>query len=391
MMGPVSLALVLSGGGARGAYEAGVLDFLGEAFPELLAQVRIVTGTSVGAVNGTYLASRGLDRSATRGLVDVWRDLEIDRVIGVSSLDALKFLGAAPLRLLTRSVRSPATGVLDGSGLWKLVTRRVDWEGLQKNLANGRLDAIAVLGTDLASGRTHAFTQTADPRVELPSSGELDFVRVRLARPHVLASAAIPILFPPIRYGGRWYIDGGVRNNTPFSPALRLGARALFVVDVHGVSSEVAPTADFPGIGQVVGKLLDSIFLDRVDFDLDRLRRINDFVLAAEDAGTLDAVLASMAARNRPSYRFVPHVVVKPTVDLGAMAAEHVRDAPGRFTFVRVLDALFQDDAKSSGDAASFLYFDGSFARSLIAAGRRDAENMADEFAALLERLRVSA
>ncbi len=366
------LALVLAGGGARGAYEAGVLAYVADHHPEVLDRVRVITGSSVGAVNGVFLASHGLTRDAVTALVSLWQSLSIDQVIGVARLDMLRLFGAAPLRLVSRSARSPAVGVLDGSGLWRLLAREIDWEGLHDNVARGRFDAVAILGTDIATGRTHVFTEATDPSKVHLVKPDMELVPTRISRPHVLASAAIPLLFPPIRVRGRWYMDGGVRNNTPFSSALHLGADALFVVDVHG-TNQARDASDFPGIGQIVGKLLDAIFLDRVEFDLDRLRRINDVVAAAEDAGVLDQVRAALEARGRPAYRFIPHVVVKPTADLGRIAAQHVDNFSGRWSFIRVLDALFEDDAKSSGDAASFLFFDGGFATELIEIGRRDA------------------
>lgn len=367
-----TLALVLAGGGARGAYEAGVLAHVADAHPEVLDRIRIITGSSVGAVNGVFLASHGLTRDAVHALVRLWQGLAIDDVLGVARLDMLRLFGAAPLRLLNRSARSPAVGVLDGSGLWRLLAREIDWDGLHRHVDAGRFDAVAILGTDIATGRTHVFTEARDPsRVRLMKP-DTEMVATRLSRPHVLASAAIPLLFPPIRVRGRWYMDGGVRNNTPFSSALHLGADALFVVDVHG-TNEAPDPSDFPGIGMIVGKLLDAIFLDRVEFDLDRLRRINDVVMAAEEAGVLEPVRSALRARGRPAYRYIPHVVVKPTRDLGRLAAVHVGRVSSRWSFIRVLDALFEDDAKASGDAASFLLFDGAFASELVEIGRRDA------------------
>lgn len=372
--GAEKLALVLSGGGARGAYEAGALAYFADEHPEVLERVRIITGSSVGAVNGVFLASRGLTPQSVHDLVGLWKSLVIDDVLGVSSIDMIKIFGAAPLRLMSRSVRSPSVGLLDGSGLWRLIAKQVYWGELHRHVRTGRFDAVAILGTDIQSGKTHVFTEAADPKLPLPSTSDVELIPTELARPHVLASAAIPLLFPPIRVRGRWYMDGGVRNNTPFSTALRLGADALLVVDLHASKNVPLPTDEFPGIGQIVGKLLDAIFLDRVAYDLDRLTRINDVVQAAEDAGVLPQVLAKLEQRGRPRYRYVPHFVVKPTVDLGRVAAEHVRLNRGRWSFIRVLDALFEDDANTSGDAASFLFFDGSFATTLIDAGRKDAE-----------------
>jgi NTE family protein len=383
-----SIGLILSGGGARGAYEAGVLTYIADALPELLSRVRVITGSSVGAVNTIYLASRGLSPESTHELAGLWRGLKIDESLSLSSFQALKMLGAAPLRLLRIGLRSPATGLLDAKGLWRRVSSSIDWSRVHRHVQGGRFDAIAIAGTDISTGDTHLFVDGA-PGVCPPTPTRIsEFVAVpsRLSLRHVLASAAIPLLFSPVQIGDRWYMDGGVRHNTPLSPALHLGAQSLLIVTVGGMRAPAA-FSGFPGIGQIVGKLLDSIFLDRVNFDLDRLARINDIVRAATSMGERETerFRDALGALGRPRYREVPFAAVHPHVDIGAVAAEVVRGSGSvsSFSFVRVLSALFEDDAGTSGDAASFLFFDGSFAERLIALGRADAAQAHAELAAL--------
>ncbi|MCB9569940.1 MAG: patatin-like phospholipase family protein [Myxococcales bacterium] len=383
-----SIGLILSGGGARGAYEVGVLTYIADALPDLLKRIRVITGSSVGAVNTIYLASRGLSPASTHELARLWRGLTIDDMISLSSLSALKFLGAAPLRLLRIGLRSPATGLLNAKGLWRKVSSQVQWSKIHGHVTGGRFDAVAVAATDISSGETHLFVDAA-PGVGPTSPGRISEVMAipaRLSLRHVLASAAIPLLFSPVQLGDRWYMDGGVRHNTPLSPALHLGAQSLLIITVGGMR---APSAleGFPGIGQIVGKLLDSIFLDRVAFDLDRLARINDIVEAATSLGDDETLRFREALRNvgRPRYRKVPYAAVRPSGDLGAVASEMIRasSAVSTFSFVRVLNALFEDDAGTSGDAASFLFFDGSFADRLIGLGRADAARAHEQLAAL--------
>ncbi len=370
-----SIGLVLSGGGARGAYEVGVLTYLAEHHPDLLAKVRVITGSSVGAVNGVYLASHGLTAESVFELAELWKNLSIDALLSLSSFDALRMIGAAPLRLLRRNARTPTKGLLDAEGLWRLVSRSIDWSGLHRRVQSGRFDAVAVLATDLSSGKSHVFVESRPGIASPADSSEAHFLPVRLGRPHVLASAAIPLLFSPVRVHGRWYIDGGVRNNTPFSAALRLAADGLMIVNVRGANLPLPESTDFPGIGQIVGKLLDAIFLDRVGFDLDRLRRINDFLETAEGLGELERFQRELVARGRPHYRQIPFAVVSPARDLGAVAASYVSGSTRlrSVSFMRVLNALFANDAHTSGDAASFLLFDGEYAKELIATGYQDA------------------
>jgi len=383
-----SIGLILSGGGARGAYEVGVLTYIADALPHLLDRVRVITGSSVGAVNTIFLASHGMTPESTHELARLWRGLTIDEMLSVSSMSALKLLGSAPLRLLNIGLSSPATGLLNAKGLWRRVSSQIRWSKIHNNVTSGRFDAIAVAATDISTGGTHLFVDAAE-RLALRSPrrlSEVHAIPTRLSLRHVLASAAIPLLFSPVQLGDRWYMDGGVRHNTPLSPALHLGAQSLLIITVGGVR---APSgfSGFPGVGQIVGKLLDSIFLDRVAFDLDRLSRINDIVEAATSLGEDETARFHEALHTvgRPGYRKVPYAAVRPRADLGALASEMIRtsDTVSTFSFLRVLSALFEDDRGTSGDAASFLLFDGGFADRLIALGRADAAAEHERLASL--------
>ena len=174
-------------------------------------------------------------------------------------------------------------------------------------------------------------------------------------------------------------MDGGVRDNTPLSPALRLGAESLLIVNVRGIEHDTGPLPGFPGLGQVIGKLLDSIFLDRVGFDLDRLDRLNDLVDIVEEMG--DEAKArfyeGLKKRGRPAYRKVPFAAIAPNRDVGDLAADFLQAAAshsGALSYARVLSSLFKDPATESGDAVSFLLFDGPYASKLVEIGYEDAE-----------------
>jgi len=384
-----SIGLVLSGGGARGAYEVGVLRYVAHHFPELLERVQVIAGSSVGAVNTAYLASRGLDPRAVEDLVDLWTNLELDRLVTFSSLSAVRMLGAGALRLIRGGTKSPVTGLIDADGLWQIVAKETDWDAIHRHVRNGRFKAVAITATEIARGETHVFV---DARESLDLRGQrlfTDFVAIpgELNLPHVLASAAIPFLFPPVRIGTRWYVDGGVRHNTPLSPALRFGADALLIVTVSGEDRTDATADAFPGIGEILGTLLDATFVDRVAFDLDRMDRINDFIAAieAEEPEAKARIMARVHERRRATYRRVPYGSVKPSIDFGAIAAASMREikASGVLSMSRLLTALFEDDPHRSGEAASFLLFDGRYARKLIEHGYEDARRQHDALAVL--------
>ena len=288
-------------------------------------------------------------------------------------------------------------GLLNVDGIARIVAERTDWRGLRKVVRSGRLDAVGFAATDIGSGKTIFFVDhsaSAEPRWARGEDAPIA-ERTNLGPLHVLASAAIPILFPPVAVAGRWFIDGGVRYNTPLSPALSMGADSLLIISVRAIADaqQEAPSGSFAGFGQIVGKVLDSVFLDRIGYDLDRLRRINDWVSSIEEGGVEEAerVRARMAARGRPRYRGVKFAHVQPTRDLGALAAKHLGSARGAgpFSFARVLRALFQDDTGTTGDAASFLLFDGGYAETLIAQGKADAAK-SDEFCARSEHVTVA-
>lgn len=390
-MTDAKIGLVLSGGGARGAYEVGVLLHVAEHLPKLLSRIRVLTGTSAGAVNAAFLAAKALTPTSVHELAALWRSLVLDELVAFDRAGMRELLRAGGLRLLGRAAKSPAVGVLSVEGITKVVHHHGDWRGLRQVVRSGRLSAVAFAATDIATGKTTLFVDHADDLVPRWSRG-IDApnpIRTALGPSHVLASAAIPMLFPPVKVGSRWYMDGGLRNNTPLGPALCLGADALFIISVRAAAEvqKAAPDGVFPGFGQIVGKVLDSVFLDRVTFDLDRLTRINDIVESIDEMGpgALDRARDLWLARSRPSYRVIPYAHVRPGRDLGALAAEALGRLAqaSRLSFARVLRALFQDDEGTTGDAASFLLFDGGYAEELIRAGRADAAAAHKELEAL--------
>lgn len=368
-----------------------MLSYVAEHLPGVLERIRVVTGTSVGAVNSAFLASRGVTVEAVAELCDIWRGLEVDALVALDHVGMRQLLTAGGKRLINREVKSPPVGLLRVDGIIKLVAERADWRGLRKVVKSGRLDAVGFAATDIATGGTRFFVDYHDriaPR--WPRGEDAPFPdRTALGPAHVLASAAIPILFPPVSVGGRWFIDGGVRYNTPLAPALSLGAEALLVVSVRAAPEAQlsAPQGEFSGFGQILGKVLDSVFLDRIGFDLDRLGRTNDVVAAVSkgNPGALAAFQDELAAVGRPRYRHIHCAHVRPSKDLGALASDHLASAKtgGPLSFSRVLKTLFQDDKGTTGDAASFLLFDGGYAEDLIQAGRRDAQENHESLAAL--------
>lgn len=383
------IGLVLSGGGARGAYELGVLKWIAEHRPEVLASVRVLTGSSVGAVNAAYLASHGVTREAVEDLAEVWCDLRMSDVLDASYLRMLRILGSGTRRLFGRRA-SPATGIFKVDGLRDLVETKIDWDRLHDRLASSDLDALAVAATDIATGGTHLFVDHSPdlPAPRWPHDRSMVGHAVSMAPHHVLASTSLPLLFSPVEVAGRWYTDGGIRQNTPLSPALRLGANRLLVISLGGPDQSVDRPGTFPGIGQLIGKLLNSLFLDRMRWDLDRLDRINDVL----DAGTrafgdafIPRLQEQLGRMGRRPYGPIPYVNIKPKGDIGQLAARQLRELPALGDALsRPMKALLTSDNMAAADAASYLLFDGRYAAALMEEGYGDAQDYGEALEGLL-------
>lgn len=385
------LAMILSGGGARGAYEVGVLSYVYDDLARLRGsppRVDILSGTSVGAISGSFLAAHIADPVlGVRRLVELWREIELTKVLGfglrqIAALPRVAFGGGAS-----------GAGLFDVRPMAALVQREISWRAVTRCLRRRQLRALSISTTEVTTGRTVVFMQTS-PGVAVPDQAppRTLFRADRIGPHHALASAAIPVLFPPVRIDQELYLDGGLRQNTPIAPALRLGATHVFVVgssrEVTGLerSETGAPRMDrSPGLPFLLGKVLNAFLLDHVDTDLQLLARINDVLGDGEKAFGADfasAMSAQAAQRGALPYRAVRAVAIRPSEDIGKLASAFVRR--GRFKggnpilTRRVLD-LLDLGVGAESDLASYLLFDGEFASQLIELGRADARARKDE------------
>ncbi len=401
-------ALVLGGGGARGAYEAGVLAYLfEEIYPRLPPgfEFDIVSGSSVGAIHAAYVGASAHQPLAERAgrLLDTWREMQLADVLRLSPLDLLGLpLRALGLTRLRRGEPSdgPETrvvgGLVDFSALEWLVLQRISWSDLAANLDAGRPGALCVSCTEVRSGKVTVFIDgalgDARPWAFDPNANAL---QARIDASHVRASAAIPFLFPAVLVGDRYYVDGGLRMNTPLSPALRLACdRALVISLKHQLAPEERPPAYATEVitqpAFLLGKVLDALTLERVEYELARIDLVNNLIQhgqATYGEGFLETLNAVVAAGRGVGYREVRTFALRPSEDLGRVAWRcHEQDCGRSLGFVasQLARTALRGVPAGEGDLLSYLYFDRSFTRELLELGRSDARAAHDQILELL-------
>jgi NTE family protein len=390
------VAVVLPGGGARGAYEVGALSVLLPILEERGERPVILCGTSVGAINVAGLGARA-DRPADEAvgsLLDYWSNLRkgdvIRSVIGPG-------LPITVLRLLGEALKVPGlhlASLLDPAPLRRSLDRWVDWDALHRNVRGGVLDAVCVVATSLDRASPVAFVDRAGGLPPSRPADRVQYVPTVLDVDHVRASAAIPMLFPPVEIRrpaplAGYYVDGGTRLNSPGTPALALGADHVVVIGFQPFHARIEPPIardGAPHLADVAANIINGLLVDQVADDLRRLATINSFVVDADGDGAEGAAAAYCAARGRRPYRRISYVLVAPE-RRGALAevADDVFDRcyAGRRGLLRpdypfMSRLLGGGSSPARGELLSFLLFDQEYAERLIDLGRRDAQRWLD-------------
>lgn len=359
---PHTRGLVLGGGGARASYEVGVLSAIAERAPNI--EFPILTGVSAGAINASYLAAhRGSFADAVRALRADWLQLVADRVYRIRP----QRVGSALLRALVAGAlgrrTDPATvrGLVDMQPLREFLGSVIDFSGINAKIAAGRLQAVALSATSYSSGEVVTFVH-GTPVAPTWRRAMRHAQRTSLTLDHVMASAALPVLFPSVRIEGAFYGDGSVRQTAPLAPAIHLGARGLLVVTQQGAPMQQltrAASRDYPTLAEVVGLLLHSVFLDALEADVEQLERVNR-LLALWPAGPAPEGL-------RP----VKLLVLRPSRNLGALARGSGAKLPRLLRWgVRMMGG----EQAAGADFLSYLVFDPLYTNALIELGYSDGQ-----------------
>ncbi len=401
------IAIVLSGGGSRGAYEAGVLSYLfEEIYPRLPDDFEfdIVSGTSVGAIHAAYVASsHGLEPGLrSRGLIETWASMTFDTVMEMKWRHLLQVpLRAAGLLPMRRGPSNGAGaetfgGLVDIAPLERLVRERIPWDRLPANLADGKPGALCVAATEITSGLVRLFMDGSNADTSpWDFDPQVNAVRVRLTDRHVRASAAIPFLFPAVRVDDCFYVDGGIRLNTPLSPVVRMKADRVLVIGVkyqprEGLSPMPCDVESIAKPAFLFGKLLDAILLDPIEHELRQLDIINALIEGGEAAYGPDfsrRMAPFVKAKRGVGYRPVRTEIINPTKDLGMIAAECRHES--RLASSGLLASLITQTASAGtphdeADFLSYVYFDRAYTERLIELGREDARANEDAIVSLL-------
>lgn len=374
-MGEGKAALVLTGGGARAAYQVGVLSAIreirgrrpGNPFP-------ILCGTSAGAINAAALAVYAADFGmAVRKLVRIWRSLHVNQVYR-ADIGALLATGARWGSALTLgwAVRQTPRSLLDNAPLRQLLNDVLDFPAIQRGIDAGYLHAVSVAASGYSSGESLTFFEAAEA-VDVWRRTQRLGVRTPLGVDHLMASSAIPFVFPAIRINREWFGDGSMRQLAPVSPAIHLGAERILVVGSGRLAEEGRQrTEGYPSLAQIAGHALSSIFLDGLAVDLERLQRINT---------TVGAMSAEQRAAAGIQLRPIETLVISPSQRLDAIAGRHRESLPLALrTVLRGIGAMRRDGST----LLSYLLFEPPFTRALMDLGFKDTMERRDEVAAFL-------
>jgi NTE family protein len=369
--------LIMTGGGARAAYQVGVLRALAEILPEgVRTPFPIICGTSAGAINAGVLAVDAGDfRRGVRRLMTVWKNFRVHHVYRSDPWGAFSNSARWVFAVMTGGmfIRRPVS-LLDNSPLAALLGAHLDFSAIQRSIDSGDLTAFSITCSGYTSGQSVSFYQSL-PGLQPWERARRIGIPMPITLDHMLASSALPFIFPPVHINREYFGDGSMRQIAPVSPALHLGADRLLVI---GVGRQLQQRTDrvkvttYPSLAQIAGHALNSIFLDSLEVDLERLQRINR---------TIEMIPTDILERtNYPLHR-VDFRVISPSEELEKIALAHAGELPRT---IRILLSTVGGMRRGGAVLLSYLLFERSYCRALIQLGYKDTMERKDDLLAFL-------
>ncbi len=371
-------ALILSGGGARAAYQAGVLSALSQLSPRgSPTPFPVICGTSAGSINAAVLAVDAANfRFAVRRLVTVWKNFHVDHVYRADVFGAMRNSARWVLAALMRGryLNRRPISLLDNAPLAALLCRHIDFAAIQRHIDAGHLDALSITCSGYTSGQSVSFYQ-GRPELGNWQRARRIGVAMPIGLDHLLASSALPFIFPPTHINREYFGDGSMRQIAPLSPALHLGAERLLVIGVGRQlqqSAERLKVSMYPTLAQIAGHALNSIFLDSLEVDLERLQRINR---------TLELIPEDVRRQANYPLHKIEFRVLTPSEELEKIAADYAHELPRT---IRTLLSTVGGTRRSGANLLSYLLFEKSYCRELIKLGYKDTMARKDDLLTFL-------
>lgn len=366
---PPKVGLILTGGGARAAYQVGVLRAIAAMLPKGARNpFPVICGTSAGAINAASLAVAARNfHEGVRQLVDVWENFHVDQVYRSDPIGV--FFNS--VRILASLVfnKHDAISLLDDSPLTKLLVHRLPFRGIQKSIKSGDLHALGITAWGYTSGQSVTFYQGVKDIAAWDRERRVG-ISTNIGVEHLVGSSAIPFLFPAMRINREYFGDGSMRQFAPISPALHLGAERILVIGVHDTLNEHpdrAKTASYPPMAQIAGHVMNSIFLDSLDTDLERLQRINEIIQLIPRE-----TLENSSMQLRP----IETLIISPSEAINKIAEQYAHTLPRTMRLAyRAIGAMGRDGST----LLSYLLFEKPFCQALIKLGYQDTMSRKNE------------
>ena len=373
------IGLVLTGGGMRAAYQVGVLKAIAEILPRHAHNpFPIICGTSAGAINAAALAVGAQNfRNGVQYLTNTWKNFHASRIyrtdaVGVFTNTVLWFTGL--LLSAMGSSRLSKVSLLDNSPLVELLEEMLPYEKIQESVDAGFLHALSITASGYGSGESVTFYQGVKQIVPWKRTGRAG-VATRIEIKHLLASASLPFIFPATLIHREYFGDGSMRQIAPLSPALHLGATSIMVIGVtsngHVEKPERSDISDYPSLAQIAGHALNSIFLDSMEVDLERLKKINNLVAMMPEE-----------LRESSNLKHVDVLVISPSQPIEKIAEKYASELPWT---IKLLLSLIGARQRSGSTLVSYLLSEKKFCRALIQLGYQDALKRRDDIVRFLD------